>query len=372
MPTPIVQPSSDKLDVFEIVLDSAATPQQKSLKERFDETRMRLIERRDRPDYKALLERLQIAARLGFDGANGKPEQPDIALMSLGAIKADYDRLENRVGKFRVRTPGEDPTKAQEDAKYSPRDIVFEKLDKSGLVPADQLKFKAEVEDTLTTLQVIFPEKSWQSDNSKKLPFQRRFEEYQSKLRSLAQVGLASDADPDAGRQALTTLQFEILRREGPRLKNTYMKRLGGWALAFALVAAFAYLFVRNNDSFSTLLSAFRNMLLVWTGTMLGTWLSFGLRRPTLSFNDLGALEADMVEPAVRLVFTGLIALTIAFVFTCGMVNVVIGGLNSAGLFLHGSTALLIGILLGVSEQALPSALTQRASQFVSEVGVKS
>jgi hypothetical protein len=137
------------------------------------------------------------------------------------------------------------------------------------------------------------------------------------------------------------------------------------------LITAVAYLVVRNNGGFSVLLSAYRNMLLVWTGTMLGTWLSFGLRRPILAFIDLGALEADMVEPAIRLIFTGLIAITIAFIFTCGMVNVVIGGLNSAALFLHGSTALLIGILLGVSEQALPGALTRRAAQFVSEIGGK-
>jgi hypothetical protein len=289
--------------------------------------------------------------------------------MSLGAIKQDYGRLENRIGKFRVRLPGEDP--AKDDSKYSARDIIFEKLDKSGPVPADQLKFKAEVEDTLTTLQVIFPDKNWQSEPSKKTPFQRRFEEYQSKLRSLAQVGLARDADPEAGRQALTTLQSEILRREGPRIKNAYMKKLGAWALAFAIVTAIAYLVVRNNDNFSVLLSAFRNLLVVWTGTMIGTWLSFGLRRPTLAFTDLGALEADLVEPAIRLIFTGLIAITIALIFTGGMVNVVIGGLNSAALAAHGSTALLVGILLGVSEQALPGALTRRAAQFVSEIGGK-
>ena len=65
------------------------------------------------------------------------------------------------------------------------------------------------------------------------------------------------------------------------------------------------------------------------------------------------------------------IAITIAFIFVCGMVNVNVGGLNSAHLLAHGSTALLIGMLLGVSEQALPGALTRRASQFVSEVGGK-
>jgi len=364
---PIVQPSSDNMDVFEIVLDAAAKPEQTALKDRFDAVRLPLISKRDQAEYKTLLERLQIAARLGFDGVSGNPPQPDVALVSLGAIKADYERLGNLVGKFQVRLPGEDP--ARDDSKSDQRDIIFEKI--SGPVPADQLRFKAEVEDTLTTLQVIFQEKKIWKIGQSKTPHQRQFEEYRGKLRSLAQVGLAGDADPDAGRQALKTLQSEILRREGPRIKNAYMKVLGIWALAFGVLTAIAYLVVRNNSSFSLLLSSFRNMFLVWTGTMIGTWLSFGLRRPTLAFDDLGALESDMVEPAVRLVFTGLIAITIALIFNSSMVNVSVGGLSSANLFAHGSTALLIGILLGVSEQALPGTLTRRAAQFVSEVGGK-
>ena len=98
----------------------------------------------------------------------------------------------------------------------------------------------------------------------------------------------------------------------------------------------------------------------------------FGLRRPRITFKDLDALEEDMMEPAIRLVFTGLIAITIAVIFAIGMVNVNVGGLNSAHLLTNGSSALLIGLLLGVSEQALPSALTRRASQFVSEIGGRS
>jgi len=63
----------------------------------------------------------------------------------------------------------------------------------------------------------------------------------------------------------------------------------------------------------------------------------FGLRRPRITFKDLDALEEDMMEPAIRLVFTGLIAITIAFIFAIGMVNVNVGGLNSAHLLTNGS-----------------------------------
>ena len=86
-----------------------------------------------------------------------------------------------------------------------------------------------------------------------------------------------------------------------------------------------------------------------------------------MTFRDLSALESDMVEPAIRLIFTALLAGSIAFIFIVEMVRVNIGGLDTAALLTLGSRALLIGILLGVSEQALPGALTRRASQFVTE-----
>jgi len=75
-----------------------------------------------------------------------------------------------------------------------------------------------------------------------------------------------------------------------------------------------------------------------------------------------------MVEPTIRLIFTGLIALTLSLVLASKMIIVNIGGLNSADLLSDGSAALLIGALFGASEQALPGALTRRAFQFVSGV----
>ncbi len=132
------------------------------------------------------------------------------------------------------------------------------------------------------------------------------------------------------------------------------------------------YLIMRNNPEVSKLIYAFRNFFILWTGTMIGTWLSFGIRRAKITFKDLGAMEDDMVEPAIRLIFTGLIAVTIGVVFICGMVTVSVGSLSSQQLLDQGRSALLIGMLLGVSELALPSALTRHASQFVSEIAGKS
>jgi len=273
-----------------------------------------------------------------------------------------------RPGGYTVALP--DPNNP-DDKGVGWRELVFIKKENLAVVPPDQLKLKADIEMTQTVLQTILPDENAELKPKTMTAMQHRYAAYQTKLLGLAQVGLQTPADPDSSRQALESLQMEILVREGPRVKNGYMKVLGVWAAVSGALTAIIYLMLRNNPNFSQLLHAYQNLLVLWTGTMIGTWLSFGLRRPKLAFKDLGALEDDMVEPGFRLIFTGLIAIIIAFIFASGMVNVSVGGLNSASLLAHGSSALLIGMLLGVSEQALPGTLTKRASQFVSEIGVK-
>jgi hypothetical protein len=269
-----------------------------------------------------------------------------------------------RQGAYKIRLP--DST-AQSDKGIGWQEILFEGTNELFPIPPDQLKLKADIETTMMTLKVILPVKNEEPPPKTKTAI--RYADYQIKLLGIAQTGLETPADPNSARQPLEALQADILLREGPRVKNSHMMSLGVAAAALAAVSAVVYWVLRNNPQASHLLYAYRNLFVLLTGTMIGTWLSFGLRRPKIVFKDLSALEEDMMEPVVRLIFTGLIAITIAFVFATEMVNVSIGGLNSARVLDSGKSALLIGMLLGVSELALPGVLTRRASQFVSEVG---
>jgi hypothetical protein len=364
---PIVQ--QDQNGALTIVLPNDAAQAQLDLKAQFDPVLSHLKAKHEDERYQPLLVRLSVIAQMAFDGIGGAPPNPQAALVQLGELKAEMARVDAQPGRFKLTLP------PAEDV-VGGREIVFGRLRGTTEVPAEQLELKGAIEETLTILQVIFPEQTRPSVveqlfGNPSAPQAKRFDAYRFKLFSLARVGLERDADPKTAMQALNSLRAEILAQEGPRVKNGYMKRLGAWATASSLISAILYLVIRNNADFSVLGTAFRNVLVLWTGTMIGTWLSFGIRRNILTLRDLSNLEADMVEPAIRLIFTGLIAVTIAFIFMQGMVNVTVGQLNSANLFGHGSTAFLIGILLGVSEQALPGALTRRAAQFVSEVGGK-
>src|ERR1700754_819887 len=105
----------DNTPDFEIVLNNE-TPDERSLRDRFEALRLDLSQRKDKPEFAALLQRLQTVARLGLAGVNGAAPQPQPALVSFGAIRADFDRLKSRVGRFKVSLPGG-------DRPPNPRDI---------------------------------------------------------------------------------------------------------------------------------------------------------------------------------------------------------------------------------------------------------
>jgi hypothetical protein len=368
---PIVRPSKDKAGLFQIVLPQDPTAEQTALKEKIDTLIEKIKRNESSPDYLTRVKKLQAIAESGFDAPKANPA---VAIKDVDALADEVRplpeiRASSRQGAYEVKLP--DPETTPEDKGYSWREIIYETVGELTPVPPEQLKFKTEAEATLTTLQAILPDEDLEQKPKILTAAQRRFSAYQTKLLGIARIGLETPADPESARLWLEALHDEVLTREGPRIKNGYMMVLGTWALASASLAAAAYLVLSNNPQLSTLLSAYRNLFVLWTGMMVGAWLSFGIRRQTISFKDLRAPEDDMVEPGIRLIFTGLIGVAIAFVFMCGMVTVNIGRLSSGDLLVHGSSALLIGILFGVSELALPAALTRRASQFVSEVSGK-
>jgi len=361
----IVQFPNPDTGLFQIVLPEQATGAQKALKEKIDELLESLKQRQSETDYATWVENLAAIAKEGFDASQADPqaamEKVDWLAEAVTRPKSEAVPT-TRPGAFLIKRP--DQSDMEEGTCW--QEIIFCPI---GPPPPDQFKLRADIGTTLMTLRAIFPDKNEGTRPKTMTAIQRRYAAYQDKLLGIAQIGLQTPADPNSARQWLEELRADILLREGPRVKNGYMMRLGRAAAALAAVSAVVYLVLRDNPQVSHLLYAYRNLFVLLTGTMIGTWLSFGLRRPKIVFKDLSALEGDMMEPAVRLIFTGLIAITIAFVFATGMVNVNIGGLNSANLLFNGRSALLIGMLLGVSELALPGVLTRRASQFVSEVG---
>ena len=144
-------------------------------------------------------------------------------------------------------------------------------------MPESQLELRDEVDKTLTTLRLLFADDK------------ERFEEYFRSLLALAQLGLVGDsANPKLAMRALASLKNEVLAREGARVKNQYMKKLGFASLVLGVPTLLIASIVSSCFPDYGQLSGF---LYLWGSCMAGVWLSFGARKVILSFDELAILE---------------------------------------------------------------------------------
>jgi hypothetical protein len=231
-------------------------------------------------------------------------------------------------------------------------------------MPAGYQDLFAAIMRTLTVLNMLFPQQT-----GRRLPWQRRdrseqrFREYFDKLGGLALAALGQDQVP-LGIVGLKQIQDEVVERESSRVKNGYMRVLGRWALLFMAVSGSGYLICRAHDP-QTILHRYGYIASMITGSFLGTWLSFGVRRVRLQFFDLTRLEDDLFDPPVRLIFVAAMTLVIGLMLRTGAIKLTAGGIDTAALQNAGADAFLIGCFCGLCEKALPSALSHRTTQFI-------
>jgi hypothetical protein len=98
---------------------------------------------------------------------------------------------------------------------------------------------------------------------------------------------------------------------------------------------------------------------------MAGVWLSFGHRKTVFQFDDLIVLEADHLEPKIRLIFAGLMTLLIGLFFFKKAITIEVGGVNTSQLGSDPIIALMLGAILGFSELVLGTKVAQRAAAFL-------
>lgn len=235
----------------------------------------------------------------------------------------------------------------------NPRDIHFQVSTAVNEITEDQQQFADEVHRTLTVIQNLF------LDNDP------RFLGYYNALIGLCQFAVVgSNAQPTHGLRALATFKADVIAREGGRIKNNYMKKLGLNALLLCLPSIIAIcLFLYSKYPFIDLETVC--FFALWGGCMVGVWLSFGARKTTLSFESLHILEEDRLEPVIRLIFAGLLTLTLGLLFTTEVVSLTLGKLLTTNISKDLRVALLIGIFCGISEQALSITVTEQAAKLL-------
>lgn len=259
--------------------------------------------------------------------------------------------IESTGSYFRVVIPPND------EFGRRPRYIAFQPVPHA-VIPPDVAALHIEIERALTTLNMLFAE-----GTGKLGAGDLRYAIYFDKLAGIAIAGLGQDQSL-LGSMALTTLKEEVLVREGGRVKNAYIRRLGVWAFAFVAVLLLLYWSVRGCWlPWPAWLAGQREFLVLLLGSSIGTWLSFSIRKVELKFSELAVIENDNLDPAIRLFVVAGLTLTIGLIFSTGFAAISIGKFNTEFLAMS-SHALLIGLFCGIGEQRLSNTVGAKAGQF--------
>ena len=261
-------------------------------------------------------------------------------------------------------------------------DIAYEVRDAP--IPANVGALKSELDTAVNVIRAVMNDRMrtldpvWSSMTRRDVALLQQ--DYLKHLVGIARVGLETTEPTRAefARADLLRVTSLFTLREAGIVKNAYVNRLGVWSALAAFVFAALYVLIDNHvlsgdgiwSRVSSIAYVTRNFHLLACGTALGTWLSFSLRRQELSFADLAVLEPDRLEPAARVMFMiGLSGLVGLLLFTGAIVAGIGTVTGLEGMREHGTWALLLGLLAGVAERGLGSAVSKRSQDFSAVVG---
>ena len=183
-------------------------------------------------------------------------------------------------------------------------------------------------------------------------------QKYFNKLLSLAQAGLVGkDAQPELTLKSLAKLKGEIILIEGQRIKNDYMKDLGTKAAILFGIAAVLYC----GSKCLEITQPFSMYLLIVMGSFVGTWVSFGARKFSISFELLSLVEEDMMSPWIRLLYIGVCSVILALFLNTQLVKLSIGAISTSSLQDYTELQLSLGILCGLIESKIGINLYKKA-----------
>jgi len=175
-------------------------------------------------------------------------------------------------------------------------------------------------------------------------------EKYFNKLLSLTQAGLVGNtAQPSLALRSLEVLKEEIIFNEGKRIKNSYIKRLGSIAGVIFLILILIYLIFQKYEFTQSFLMYLR----VFMGSLVGTWISFGVRKFNIIFEHLSIIEEDMMEPFIRLIYIGICSIILLLFLNTGFLSINIGNLSTSEIKVNNEMQCTIGILCGLIESKI-------------------
>lgn len=251
--------------------------------------------------------------------------------------------------------------------------------DWQGDVPSDQNELQIAFDEVCAVLRARF---SVRDPNKFRSEFVR--------LLRLAHAAFAGKyAQVPQALKSLEAYKSEIVRQEGPAIKNAYLKELALASLVSSVLILAVAIFIRvgihygkvheavtaeasGNIESTVVLSSVKwnsdfsplHFGFLLASAMWGIWLSFVVRNMNLRFEQLQHPESDLMRPWSRLLAFGLLALILALFFQMQVLVVSIGGASTSQISDNALIAVFVGLGLGFTDKALPGEVQRRIEEF--------
>jgi hypothetical protein len=219
-----------------------------------------------------------------------------------------------------------------------------------GPIPEDQRKISHEVYAVRNTVKLL--RKLTRVDD-------KDYDEFIERVKQAARVGCeGSNVDAVLAATALDDIRGDVMRRYGRKIAFRYLLALAAWAAGGVLLG----FLVIGTSVWSGLqvLSGYGYLLI---GSMVGAWLSVAASRWEIAFDGIQEFVDTSVEPAVRLLFVGLLAMAFGLFLQLGIIPINIDKVSLTTFYATPQWALFLGIIAGVGEKALSMQLLTRAKQ---------
>jgi len=225
--------------------------------------------------------------------------------------------------------------------------------DRLGPIPEDQRKISHEVYAVRNTVKFLYERK-------KRLAIaEKDYTEFIERVKQAARVGCTgSNVDTVLAATALDDIRGDVVRRYGRMIAFHYLLALAAWAAGGVGLG-----FIVIGTSLWNGLEALSGYGYLLVGSMVGAWLSIAASRWEIAFDGIQEFVDTSVEPPVRLLFVGLLAMAFGLFLQLGIIPVNVDKVPLTTFYAMPQWALFLGIIAGVGEKALSMQLLTRAKQ---------
>jgi hypothetical protein len=156
--------------------------------------------------------------------------------------------------------------------------------------------------------------------------------------------------------KSLQQIREDIMRRMAKPIIYRYLAVLALYATGVGVAAALCAGWANAND--------YTNYSYVVIGAMMGAWLSATATRQQVTFTGLQDFVDVRFDPPIRILFVTVFAVVLTLILQAQLIKIEIKGFDIASIDKI-RWALVLGAMIGISEQALSVKVIDRVRQIM-------